>query len=146
MSTRTAYEHADSGGLDVRLRERDGNIESLPESGSISFIHINDGVDFEIINSSDDFVSKLADRDNETFGNLWVSELSIHFDLNSKNIHGLLKAILLFPVDAVNHIEFGRQFINVNELVISYKTNISPVRQLTDNINQAFLDSLELLV
>jgi hypothetical protein len=70
MSTRTAYEHADSGGLDVRLRERDGNIESLPESGSISFIHINDGVDFEIINSSDDFVSKLADRDNETFGNL----------------------------------------------------------------------------
>ncbi len=146
MSTGTAYEHTDSDSLDVGLSERDGNIEGLTERGFISFIYINDGIDFEIINSSDDFVSKLTNRDNETFRNLWVSELSIHFDLNSKYIHGLLKSILLFSIDAVNHVEFGRQFINVNELVVSYKANVSPVRQLTDNINETFLDSLELLV
>jgi hypothetical protein len=70
MSTGTAYEHTDSDSLDVGLSERDGNIEGLTERGFISFIYINDGIDFEIINSSDDFVSKLTNRDNETFRNL----------------------------------------------------------------------------
>ena len=107
MGARTSDEHTDSGGLDVCLTEGDGNVEGLTKCGFVSFIDINDGINFEIIDSSDDFVSELADRNNETFGNFRVSELSIHFNLNAKNIHGLLKSILLFAVNAVNHVEFG---------------------------------------
>ena len=83
MGARTADKHADSGGLYVSLAERDGNIEGLAESSFVSLIDINDGINFEVIDSSNDLVSELADRDNKTFGNLRVSELSIQLDLNA---------------------------------------------------------------
>ena len=108
MSTRTSDKHTDSGGLDIGLAERNGNVKCLTEGGFVSFIDVNDGINFEIIDSSDDFVPELADRDNEPFGNFRVSKLSIHLDLYSKNIHRLFKSVLLFTIDAVNHVEFRR--------------------------------------
>jgi hypothetical protein len=83
MGARTANKHADSGGLYVSFTERDGNIEGLTESSFVSFIDINDGINFEVIDSSNDLVSELADRDNKAFGDLRVSELSILLDLNA---------------------------------------------------------------
>jgi hypothetical protein len=83
MGARTADKHADSGGLYVGFAERNGNIEGLTESSFVSLIDINDGINFEVIDSSNDLVSELADRDYKTFGNLRVSELSIQLDLDA---------------------------------------------------------------
>ena len=68
MGARTTDKHANSGGLYVGFAERNGNIEGLTESSLVSFIDINDGINFEVVDSSDDFISELADRDNKAFG------------------------------------------------------------------------------
>lgn len=106
MGARTSNKHTDSGGLDVCLTKRNSNIKSLTKSGFVPLIDINDRINFKVVDSSDYLISELADRDNKSFRNFRISKLSIHFNLDSKNIHGLFKGVLLFTVDAVNHVEF----------------------------------------
>ena len=49
MSARTTDKHANSGGLDVSFTQTNGNVKGLTKGSFISFIDINDGINFEII-------------------------------------------------------------------------------------------------
>jgi len=75
MSARSTYKHANSGGHYVSFTERNSNIHGLSKSCFISFIDINDGIRFYIIDSSDYFIPILCKRNNKSFGYLRVAKL-----------------------------------------------------------------------
>jgi len=75
MSARSSYKHTDSGGHNVGFTKRNCNIHSLSKGSFISLVDVNDGIMFDIIDSSDDFITILCQRNNKTFGNLRISKL-----------------------------------------------------------------------